>query len=194
MMMAAHEALYTLAMAIEDLPPERLFTLANKRLYGLGKRSFVALGYFAGNGDSLDYLVAGQPPPLLRRLDGTVEELPLPEHRVPLGALPKGVYSPLSIELKPGELLLAYSDGVTDARSPEGEFFGEQRLEDVVASTVTLDPDDLVSQVLAAVKAFTRGGLLYDDVTLLAIGRGAESEPFDPESEPSRSVDVKRGG
>ncbi len=192
MMMAAHEALYTLAMAMEELPPERLFALANKRLYGLGKRSFVALGYFAGNGDSLDYLVAGQPPPLLRRLDGTVEELPLPEHRVPLGALPKGEYAPLSIGLKPGELLLAYSDGVTDARSPEGEFFGEERLEDVVASTVTLDPDDLVSQVLAAVKAFTRGGLLYDDVTLLAIGRSSESGQAAPDPEPSEPVDVKR--
>ena len=179
MMMAAHEALYTLAMAIEDLTAERLFVLANRRLYGLGKRSFVALGYFAVRSHCLEYLVAGQPPPLIRRNDGSVEELPLPSHRVPLGALPQGEYSTLSVELEPGELVLAYSDGVTDARSPEGEFFGEERLLDVVASAAGSGPEELVAEVLGAVKGFIRGGLLYDDLTLLAISRELQSVPTD---------------
>lgn len=176
MMMAAHEAIYTLAMAIDDIRSERLFELANRRLYGLGKRSFVALGLFASRGDLLEYLVAGQPPPLLLRLDGSVVELPLPEYRVPLGALPHGIYGPLTVEPKPGEVVFAYSDGVTDARSPEGEFFGEPRLFDILSQARTRNPEQLVKRVLEQVKGFTRGGLLYDDVTMLAIGRSDDAD------------------
>ena len=175
MMMAAHESLYTLSMAIESPEPSRLFELANRRLYGLGKRSFVALGYFAERDGGLEYLIAGQPPPLIRRRNGEAEELPLPQHRVPLGALPRGAYAPLQLDLEVGEIVLAYSDGVTDARAPDGTFFGEDRLVEVLHEAVEgvrrPDPEALVDAVLKAVKAFTRGGLLYDDVTLVAIAK-----------------------
>ncbi|MEM1207046.1 MAG: SpoIIE family protein phosphatase [Acidobacteriota bacterium] len=172
-MMAAHEALLSLTTAMDQVVPSRLFDLANERIYSLGGRRFVALGYFgtSEDGKRLRYLVAGQPPPLLRRLDGRVEELKLPDHRLPLGAMIDGRYQEMEIEMQPGELVLGYSDGVTDARSPEGDFFGEERLFDVVARTETQDPDRLVAEVLGAVDAFTRGELLYDDLTLVAVSR-----------------------
>ncbi|MEO1083989.1 MAG: SpoIIE family protein phosphatase, partial [Acidobacteriota bacterium] len=182
MMMAAHEALYALGMVMERLDAEKLLRLANRRIYGLGKRSFVALGLFQTDDHShtLGYVVAGQPPPLVRRLDGSVEELPLGRHRLPVGSMPKSDYERQEVELEPGELVLAYSDGVTDARSPEGEFYGEERLLELVSSMPGTDPDALVAAVLSSVKEFTRGALLYDDVTLLAVsccagdGDGAE--------------------
>ncbi|MCP4655377.1 MAG: SpoIIE family protein phosphatase [bacterium] len=174
LMMAAHEALHALAMTQPD--PAELFALTNCRIYGIGRRSFVALGYFSASADGrrLCYLVAGQPPPLLRRFDGRVSELPLPEHRIPVGALPESDYRALEVPIGPGDMVLGYSDGVTDARSPDGEFFGTARLHEVVAGS-SGDPREIIHEVLAAVEAFTRGGLQYDDLTLVAVGRSQES-------------------
>ncbi len=174
MMMAAHEALYALAMTRPR--PEDLFALTNRRLYQLGKRSFVALGYFAvtPDGRHLRYLVAGQPPPLLRRRAGEVRELPLPEHRIPIGALPGSVYRKLEEPIEPGDVVLGYSDGVTDARSPNGELFGFDRLREVMSDSPA-DSTVVVRNVLEAVRDFTRGGVQYDDVTLVAVGRRPEA-------------------
>ena len=173
MMMAAHEALHSLALT-QPLPAE-LFSLTNRRVYGLGQRNFVALGYFCvhEDGETLCYLVAGQPAPLIKRLDGQVAELPLPTHRIPIGALPEGDYSPLQVAVRPGEIVLGYSDGVTEARSADGEFFGTDRLRDVVAG-FRGKPEDLVQEVLSAVETFARGVLQYDDLTLVAVGRQSE--------------------
>ncbi len=170
MMMAAHEALYALAMTRPR--PEELFALTNRRLYELGKRSFVALGYFAAAADGrrLRYLVAGQPPPLLRRHAGEIRELPLPDHRIPIGALPGSVYRQLEEPIEPGDVVLGYSDGVTDARSPSGEFFGYGRLRQVMSASPAEAPA-VVRNVLDAVRDFTHGGVQYDDVTLVAVGR-----------------------
>ncbi len=168
MMMAAHEVLHSLAIADPD--PERLLELANQRLYSLGKRSFVALGYLGaapGNG-TLRYALAGQPPLLRRRRDGTVEELPLPEHRVPLGAFRKGRYRILEVQLEPGDLVLAYSDGVLEGQSPQGEMFGWERLAQVVAGAGG-EPDTVVRSVVAAVREFSGGGPAYDDLTVVAV-------------------------
>ena len=172
MMMAAKEALHSLALVHRD--PEELIHLANRRLHELGNRSFVALGYLAcgADGDGLSYLLAGQPPPLKRRRDGAVEAVPLPDHRLPLGAMLRGRHRLLSVPVEPGEVLLAYSDGVVEAHSPAGEMFGEERLMTVLASAPP-EPTQVLSLVLSALELFTRGEEAYDDVTLLAVGRPA---------------------
>ncbi len=175
-MMAAHEALHSLAMTHKD--PEKLFWLANRRLYGLGARkSFVALAYLtsAPNGGGIDYILAGQPQPLLRDQDGLVRELPLPEHRLPLGALTAGSYRLSRAPMAAGDLVLGYSDGVLDAQSPAGERFGSSRLATVLSGAPD-HPESVVDRVLRALEDFTRGTEPYDDVTLVAIRRGQEEE------------------
>ena len=89
MMMAAKEVFHSLALSAAD--PEELFRLANQRLYDLGKRSFVALGYFTptADGEGLTYLIAGQPQPMKRLASGEIQLLPLPEHRLPAGRPPR---------------------------------------------------------------------------------------------------------
>jgi serine phosphatase RsbU (regulator of sigma subunit) len=179
MMMAAHEVLNTLALAHPD--PEELFRLANERLYHLrGDRreslhagSFVALGYLAFRPaiGTLRYTLAGQPPPLVRRRASVVETLCLPEHRLPLGALKIGGHRVLEVELGPGDLLLAYSDGVVEAQSPAGELFGETRLAEVLAASPSDSPQQAVHDVLDEIESFTRGHTPYDDLTLLAARR-----------------------
>jgi serine phosphatase RsbU (regulator of sigma subunit) len=179
MMMAAHEVLNTLALAHPE--PEELFRLANERLYSLrGTRrgsfrggSFVALGYLAFRPacGTVRYCLAGQPPPLLRRNSSPVETLCMPNHRLPLGALKIGGHQTLAVEMAPGDLLLAYSDGVVEAQSPDGEFFGEERLAAVLRDAPTTSPQAAVNHVLEEIEAFTRGHTPYDDVTLLAAAR-----------------------
>ncbi|HSM12614.1 MAG TPA: SpoIIE family protein phosphatase [Thermoanaerobaculia bacterium] len=176
-MMAAHEALQTLAMTHRD--PATLFELANRRLYAIGPRkSFVALAYIAATdaNDGIDYLVAGQPQLLLRSRESGVRELPLPAHRLPLGALLEGRYQPTRTRLDPGDVVLGYSDGVTEALSPDGEPFGDARLADVFAHSGDR-PDEIVEAVLDAVAQHTRGADPYDDITLVAIARDPEAHP-----------------
>jgi serine phosphatase RsbU (regulator of sigma subunit) len=179
MMMAAHEVLNTLAVAHPD--PEELFRLANERLYalrgdrraGLHAGSFVALGYlsFRPSNGTIRYSLAGQPPPMLRRSTSMVETLCMPNHRLPLGALRRGGHSVLEMVMEPGDLLLAYSDGVVEAQSPDGELFGEHRLEKVLTTAPVGSPQEAVSYVLEEIEAFTRGHTPYDDLTLLAARR-----------------------
>lgn len=187
MMMAASEVLHALALAHPE--PEELFRLANRRLYDIAERSFVALGYFTPNGGDgrLRYLLAGQPQPLKRTLAGRIEELPLPEHRLPLGALAAGGHRGLEAELAPGELLLAYSDGVVEAQDPAGEPFGQDRLEAVLRAAGG-EPQAVIDAVLAALDEFTRGEPAYDDVTLLAIGRPAAAAAANPHAPTSGQV------
>ncbi|MEO8277219.1 MAG: SpoIIE family protein phosphatase [Thermoanaerobaculia bacterium] len=175
-MMAAHEALQTLALSHRD--PETLFALANRRLYGLGtKKSFVALGWVAASddGEGIDYLLAGQPQLLVRSASGGVRELPLPPHRLPLGALLDGRYVASRAAVSPGDVILGYSDGVTEAQAPDGELFGDDRLIRVLAGADG-GPHEIIRQILAAIAAFTRGADPYDDITLVAISRDGGGE------------------
>jgi serine phosphatase RsbU (regulator of sigma subunit) len=176
MMMAAHEVLKSVALAHPE--PEELLRLANERLYALrGGRtggeyqvgSFVALGYlsFRSGESRLSYTLAGQPPPMLRRSSGAVECLAMPDHRLPLGALRTGGHRILEIAFDPGDLLLAYSDGAVEAQSPEGEFFGEDRLAQSLQDAPA-DPQQAVNYLLEEIEAFTCGHTPYDDVTLVA--------------------------
>lgn len=177
MMMAAHEALQSLAFTHRD--PSALLALANQRLYRLGgKKSFVAIAWIAASADGagLDYVLAGQPELLVRSTGGAVRQLPLAGHRLPLGALLNGGYEVRRAAIAPGEVVLGYSDGVIEATSPAGEQFGDQRLAGVLAAAPA-EPGALVEHVLDALGRFTEGAEPYDDITLVAIARDPEEVP-----------------
>jgi len=172
-MMAAHEVLNALALAHRD--PEELFALANARLYALRGMtsslqagSFVALGYlgFVPETGMLRYTLAGQPPPLVSRGNGTIEELPMPDHRVPLGAMRRTGHSVLTTLIGLGDLMLAYSDGLVEAMSPEGELFGERRVHEALADCPR-EPHAAIHHVLTRLEKFTRGSQASDDLTLI---------------------------
>lgn len=178
LMMAAHEVLHSLALTHPD--PEELFGLANQRLYSLsrGRKSFVAMAYLTATaeGQGLDYLLAGQPQPLLRSAAGEVSELALPKNRLPLGALIPYEYNLSRVEMRPGDSVVGYSDGVVEAQSPSGELFGVERLLEVVSSS-SPNPRTMLEAITRALDRFTQGSEAYDDVTLVAIRRGPEATP-----------------
>jgi serine phosphatase RsbU (regulator of sigma subunit) len=177
MMMAAHEALQSLAFTHRD--PATLLTVANQRLYRLGgKKGFVAIAWIAvsEDGTGIDYALAGQPQLLVRGAAGAVRELPLPEHRLPLGALLNNGYQVCRAAVAPGEVVLGYSDGVIEAQSPSGEQFGDRRLAEVLRG-LSGEPQAVVDGVLAAVRQFAGEAEPYDDITLVAIARDREEAP-----------------
>jgi sigma-B regulation protein RsbU (phosphoserine phosphatase) len=86
-----------------------------------------------------------------------------------LGMRAGEIYEQLTVPLATGDLLVLYSDGVTEARSVKKELFGVGRLLECVQANCQLAPDDLVHAIRQAVVAFTGTDFLRDDLTCLAI-------------------------
>ena len=109
---------------------------------------------------------AGHPWPIVLRAGGGV-------HLVQGGGLPLGVFDDAEpyaqeLELCPGDTLLLYSDGVTEARSPDGQLYGEQGLAGAVARGVGLTASAFVKAVENDLDQYT-GGSIRDDMALLAV-------------------------
>ncbi len=130
---------------------------------------------FAGELDTtsgqLRYASAGHEPPLLvRRRDGLVRELDLPPS-VLLGAFDDFEVPETTIDLESGDLLVAFTDGVTDAIDAARTRFGDDRFQAALGAVAAGGPDAAVAGVLAAIDAFSAGEPAADDITMLAIGR-----------------------
>jgi len=134
--------------------------------------------------NELVYCNAGLPAPLLLRHNKTVERL---EKGGPmLGALQEAAYDSGSVRLNPGDMLLAYSDGVTECRNSEDEEFEMGRLSAAVNAVGDASANQVLFSTLGAVLDFANGCSPEDDLTLLVIRR---REGTMIERSPSRSID-----
>jgi PAS domain S-box-containing protein len=120
-------------------------------------------------GVGVDVSCAGHPPPLLVRTDGTVEEVGL-SGRV-LGVFPDAELGDSSLRLMPGEALVLYTDGITEARSPDGGFFGEDRLRRLLGSYAGCDAVTFAERIKEEVLDFQEGDL-RDDLAVLVLRAG----------------------
>ncbi|GAA5126661.1 PP2C family protein-serine/threonine phosphatase [Pseudonocardia adelaidensis] len=130
----------------------------------------------------LEYLIAGHPAPLLIRGGQVVKELPAPARaplsvRVPRDEVPVVMRE----QLEPGDQVLMYTDGITEARDADGEFFGEKRLVEFAehAAAAQLSAPETLRRLLEAVLDH-QGGKLQDDASLLLVDwdRGAHARMF----------------
>lgn len=96
---------------------------------------------------------------------------------VPLGLFPNIAYGVARIQLEPGDQIVIYSDGVNEAADARGEFFGEDRLRELLEGTAGQPAPAVVQRVVAAVKNFVGGAPQTDDLTLLVLtfGEGLEA-------------------
>lgn len=119
-------------------------------------------------GGQLEYLVAGHPPPLLLR-GGRIVKTLSGGHRPPFG-LPTTQPAYGSETLEPGDLLVFYTDGITEARNADGDFFGETRLVDLVRREAAAGhpPPETVRRLIHAVIDYQQGEL-RDDATILLV-------------------------
>lgn len=113
---------------------------------------------------------AGHDAPLLGRMDGSVKRLPL-DSGLPLGFEVAPSYPQWQGRLMPGEVLLAYTDGITEAFDEANQAFGEERLEQ--AAEGQGDAAAVCRRVLSAVSVFAQRAPQSDDITVLAISMDA---------------------
>ncbi len=115
--------------------------------------------------------VAGHDPPLRLAPGGAAPELlATPGRRQPALGIMEGLpYASAPLRLAPGEALLLYTDGVTEAEAADGSFFGRERLIEVTTPLAAEGPERIVAEVLRAVDAFATGMPQADDITALAL-------------------------
>ncbi len=117
---------------------------------------------------------AGHNPPILLRVDQTMERLE--DGGLVLGFLPDQKYEQQTTTLQPGDVLVLYTDGITEARTPDEEavgekLFGEDRLVRVIEENAFLSAREIQSAILQAVSAHTKNTPQGDDITLVIIKR-----------------------
>ena len=128
------------------------------------KYSTFFLGIFDTGTARFNYTNAGHLPPILFRngkssnleIDGTV-----------VGAFPVADYGESHVDLEPGDLLLCYTDGITEPENAYGEMFGEERLIETVQRNIGKAEEQILDAVVEAVLAWTGAGELQDDMTLV---------------------------
>jgi serine phosphatase RsbU (regulator of sigma subunit) len=120
----------------------------------------------------LSLCLAGHPPLLIRRADGSVEQIGHDSAGMPLGIFPDNEYKQLSVGLSPGDVVVLYSDGVTDARSPADELFdsnANHRLNRTIADARGT-PEMVGKTILQNIREFVASHAQADDITLLTFG------------------------
>jgi phosphoserine phosphatase RsbU/P len=159
-------ALSAMTIGVE---PERLFHHINGFLCEhaeVGRYATLFFGILDREGE-LEYLNAGHPSPLLLRR-GEVREL-FTEGSFPLGLVPEAKHSVARATLQPGDTLILFSDGVTEAADPDEEMFGVSRLRGLLAGQHDAPLARLQETIVKSVERFTRGMSQADDVTLLLV-------------------------
>lgn len=112
----------------------------------------------------LSYTNAGHLAPILVRRG---EALPLDVNGTVVGAFPNVPYDESHIILEPGDLLVCYTDGITEPENEYGEMFGEERLIELLCSQGEREPAEVAAAVVEAVRRWTSSSELQDDITLV---------------------------
>ena len=190
------------ATAIEEASPAAVLARVNNLLVPDAKRGmFVTAAYVVLDLESgrLTYANAGHCLPLLHSTGGPLRTLP--KGGMALGVVAGLDFEDHTAELAPGDRLVLYSDGVTEAISPQGDFYGASRLGQILESNTDGSAQSILDAILASVHEFTHDAPPADDLTLLVLrraeasrrapepARGATDEPVRAADEPLRAAE-----
>ena len=125
--------------------------------------------YDPGDG-KLTYANGGHNPPIIVSLDGDSTVLPM-TGGIALGVVPDFEYEQTTATLNPGDTLILYTDGVTEAINDEEEEFGLDRLRDLFAGAIPGNPEEVNAAIFKAVHVFANNTPQSDDITCLALRR-----------------------
>ncbi|MGH9907418.1 MAG: PP2C family protein-serine/threonine phosphatase, partial [Pyrinomonadaceae bacterium] len=126
---------------------------------------------------TLSYTNAGHNPPLLLDVNGNARSMK--KGGLPLGMFRDTRYHEYFLTIEPGELLVLYTDGVTEATNPAGEEFGHDRLAESLKAYRTFTAKEVISAVQADVMAWTDGLGATDDITFFVIKALPAAQPSD---------------
>jgi sigma-B regulation protein RsbU (phosphoserine phosphatase) len=114
-----------------------------------------------------EYVNAGHVPPLLLRKSGALEGLG--SANFPVGMFAEAEYQSARIQLEPGDFLVIYTDGVSEAQNPQNEMFEEARLRRILESFTGETVEQLGDAIREGMRAFTEGAAQSDDITILVV-------------------------
>jgi sigma-B regulation protein RsbU (phosphoserine phosphatase) len=156
------------AMAIDDLP--RLLASINRLFYESTDVASYATLFFADYDDSsrkLRYANCGHLPPLLLRAGGSQQVEWLHSTSTVMGLFEAWRCEIAEVQLAPGDVLVLYTDGITEAANADGEEFGECHLLDTLKGNPNLPAPLLLQAVVGAVQQFSGGSEQQDDITVV---------------------------
>lgn len=164
-------------LAKTGLSPERLIIKVNEQICKTNEQGFfvtIFLCVLELSSGKLVCVNAGHNPPLIKRANGKIEYLKCRPNLV-VGAINNVEYKSEEFKLNPNDSILLYTDGVTEAINNKKEFYGEQRLQNLLASLVKTapvggrTPKDVLLSIRNDVNNFANGVEQSDDITLLGI-------------------------
>ncbi len=176
LLMASLQALLRSHAPIRGQNVSGLISDVNRLLFGSTDSSKYATffyGLYDDHARSLTYVNAGHNPPMLFRplrsgaADGPAEILRLEASGTVIGLLPQASYEQASVSLRPGDVLLIYTDGISEAMNSRDDEFGEERLQQLVWSNLRLSAVELQKLILAEIERFVAGAPQHDDMTLV---------------------------
>ena len=162
-----------------NVPLPHLVARMNEFVYRSTPASKYATFFYAQlneQGRQLRYVNAGHNAPYLFRAGrGSTADAASPEIEqlsvggTVVGMFPETGYEEATVELYPGDVLLAFTDGVPEAHNPESEEFGEERLQQLLRQTAHLRADEISARISAEMKDWIRDAEQYDDLTFIVM-------------------------
>lgn len=157
------------AMLFSGSDGARGINAVNHQVYGSssgGRFATLFYGMFDSSTRTLRYVNAGHNPPMVIRRDGSIAYLEV-------GGAPVGIFSDWNyeegqVQLDAGDLLVAYTDGVTEATNGAGEYWGIEGLANAATNHMAQSPAEIVSAVFSAMDEFSQGRQ-EDDVTVAVL-------------------------
>jgi sigma-B regulation protein RsbU (phosphoserine phosphatase) len=178
LLMSTMQATLRSLSAGSNLLPQTSHTLADMvaTLNGLlwnstGGLNYVTFFYaqFDQHTRRLSYVNAGHNPPLLFRPGGPDGFRQLSSGGTVVGVFEHCEYEQETVEMRPGDLLLAYTDGLSEALSAAGEEFGEARIRESLAETAWMSVDEIRDEIVRRVEKWSAGTPQYDDLTFVVM-------------------------
>ncbi|MBI4873051.1 MAG: SpoIIE family protein phosphatase [Acidobacteria bacterium] len=155
----------------EPVSTSKLVARLNQQLYAHTspeKYATFLFGVYEETGGVLTYTNAGHLPPILiRRGEPRVLEV----NGMVVGAFPFAQWDESRLQLESGDLLVCYTDGVTEPENEYGEMFGDQRLTELLVRHASRDSEEIVATITESVRQWTGSSDLQDDMTLLLARR-----------------------
>jgi putative ABC transport system permease protein len=179
LIMSAVQAALRIISSEGDVPPPRLVARINEFVYRSTPESKYATLFFAqfdGGRRQLRYVNAGHNAPfLLRAVAGRSTESALPDIEqlsvggTVVGMFPEMRYDEATVDLRPGDVLLAFTDGVPEAHNSENEEFGDARLQQLLRQAAHLSANEISARISAEMKNWIGDAEQYDDLTFVVM-------------------------
>jgi serine phosphatase RsbU (regulator of sigma subunit) len=154
--------------------PEKVFSEVNRHiLEDTHAKQFVTsfFGLLNPTNGELVYCNAGQTPPILMRSEGENQHELLMNTGPPLGLFEDQVWERRSVTVQPGDVLVLYTDGITEAQNPQGGFFSVERLVESVKKSARDSAQDIQNNIFYEVDRFVGQSAQDDDIALIVITR-----------------------